>query len=146
MDVNFTPKESTSYLFLTCMEMCLFNCLYGVDADGVRGFPFLNKPQKKSSTLIIPSGSRLWKTSSSIQKRVTVHLNYFSQQKPHEVQSTLLVPSGSVVNSSSASDGDAGLIPRSKEMATHFSYSCLGNPMYRGAWQATAHGVTKSQT
>ena len=25
-------------------------------------------------------------------------------------------------------------------------YSCLGNPMDRGAWWATAHGVTKSQT
>ena len=22
-------------------------------------------------------------------------------------------------------------------------YSCLGNPMHRGAWQATVHGVTK---
>ena len=25
-------------------------------------------------------------------------------------------------------------------------YSCLDNPMGRGAWQATVHGVTKSQT
>ena len=25
-------------------------------------------------------------------------------------------------------------------------YSCLDNPMDRGAWQATVHGVTKSQT
>ena len=25
-------------------------------------------------------------------------------------------------------------------------YSFLGNPMDRGAWQATVHGVTKSQT
>ena len=25
-------------------------------------------------------------------------------------------------------------------------YSCLENPMYRGPWQATVHGVTKSQT
>ena len=25
-------------------------------------------------------------------------------------------------------------------------YSCLKNPMDRGAWQATAHGVAKSQT
>ena len=25
-------------------------------------------------------------------------------------------------------------------------YSCLGNPMDRGAWQATIHGVTKSWT
>ena len=25
-------------------------------------------------------------------------------------------------------------------------YSCLGNPMDRGAWWATVHGVTQSQT
>ena len=25
-------------------------------------------------------------------------------------------------------------------------YSCLGNPMDRGDWQATVHGVPKSQT
>ena len=25
-------------------------------------------------------------------------------------------------------------------------YSCLGNPMDRGAWQATVHGVAKTQT
>ena len=25
-------------------------------------------------------------------------------------------------------------------------YSCLKNPMDRGAWQATVHGITKSQT
>ena len=27
-----------------------------------------------------------------------------------------------------------------------FQYSCLGNPMDRGPWQATVHGVTESQT
>ena len=25
-------------------------------------------------------------------------------------------------------------------------YSCLGNPMVRGTWQAAVHGLTKSQT
>ena len=25
-------------------------------------------------------------------------------------------------------------------------YSCLENPMARGAWQATVHGVTKNRT
>ena len=25
-------------------------------------------------------------------------------------------------------------------------YSCLGNPVDRGTWQATVHGVVKSQT
>ena len=28
---------------------------------------------------------------------------------------------------------------------TPLQYSCLENPMDRGAWQATVHGVTKSQ-
>ena len=27
-----------------------------------------------------------------------------------------------------------------------FQYSCLGNPMDRGAWRATVHGVAKSRT
>ena len=34
-----------------------------------------------------------------------------------------------------------------KEIATHSSgFSCLENPMDRGAWQATVHGVPKSRT
>ena len=36
--------------------------------------------------------------------------------------------------------------PLQKEMATHFQYSCLGDPMDRGAWRATVHGVTESRT
>ena len=36
--------------------------------------------------------------------------------------------------------------PLDEEMATHSSYSCLGNPMDSGAWQAVVHGITKSQT
>ena len=46
--------------------------------------------------------------------------------------------------------GDEGSIlswedPREEEMATHFS-SCMENPMDRGAWHSTIHGVTKSWT
>ena len=29
-----------------------------------------------------------------------------------------------------------------KNMATHFQYSGLKNPMDRGAWRASVHGVT----
>ena len=36
--------------------------------------------------------------------------------------------------------------PLDEEMATHSSYSCLGNPMDSGACQAVVHGITKSQT
>ena len=46
---------------------------------------------------------------------------------------------------------DTGLIPGSGRSpgeghSNPFQYSCLENPMDRGAWQATVHGVTKSQT
>ena len=36
--------------------------------------------------------------------------------------------------------------PLEKEMATHSKYSCLENPMERGAWWATVHRVTKTGT
>ena len=47
--------------------------------------------------------------------------------------------------------GDVGLIPGSGRCprgghGNLLQYSCLINPMDRGAWQATVHGVTKSQT
>ena len=45
---------------------------------------------------------------------------------------------------------DAGLIPESGRSpggghGNPLQYSCLENPMDRGAWWATVHGVTKSQ-
>ena len=47
-----------------------------------------------------------------------------------------------------ANAGDMGSIPglgKSCERGNGnlLQYSCLGNPMDRGAWQATVHGVTK---
>ena len=46
---------------------------------------------------------------------------------------------------------DAILIPGSRRSpgegnGNPLQYSCLGNPMARGAWWATAHRVAKSQT
>ena len=59
-----------------------------------------------------------------------------------------------VVRNLPASAGDArnsGLIPElgrspGKENGNSLQYSCLENPMDRGAWQAIDHGVAKSQT
>ena len=60
-------------------------------------------------------------------------------------------PSCSVVKNLPDKEGDAGdsgLIPglgRSPGVGNGnpLQYSCLGNPMDRGAWQATVHGVAK---
>ena len=45
--------------------------------------------------------------------------------------------------------GDQGSIPGSgrsagEENGNPFQYSCLENPIDKGAWQATVHGVAKS--
>ena len=50
-----------------------------------------------------------------------------------------------------ASAGDVGLIPGLQSSlgegnGTPLQYSCLENPIDRGAWRAIAHGVAKSQT
>ena len=47
--------------------------------------------------------------------------------------------------------GDVASIPGSQRSpgegnGTPLQYSYLENPMDRGAWQSTVHGVTKSQT
>ena len=52
---------------------------------------------------------------------------------------------------STCNTGDAGSIPgwgRSpgEGNGNTLQYSCLENPMDRGAWWATVHGVTKSWT
>ena len=63
-------------------------------------------------------------------------------------------PGGSVVNNPPANagdTGDVGLTPGSGRSpgvgnGNLFQYSCWDNPMDRGTWQATVHGLAKSQT
>ena len=50
-----------------------------------------------------------------------------------------------------ANAADLGSIPESERSpgegdGSPLQYSCLGNPMDRGAWQATVHEVAKNQT
>ena len=58
---------------------------------------------------------------------------------------------GSDGKASACSEGDMGSIPGCGRSSGEgngnlLQYSCLENPMDRGAWQATVHGVAKSQT
>ena len=62
--------------------------------------------------------------------------------------SILGFPSGSVGKKSACNTGDAGLIPglgRSPGGGNGNppQYSCLENPMDRGAWQVIVHGVAR---
>ena len=58
------------------------------------------------------------------------------------------LPGGSVVKNLPGNAGDSGSIPGSGRSpgegnGNPLQYSCLENPMDRGAWRAMAHGVTK---
>ena len=60
-------------------------------------------------------------------------------------------PGGSDSKEPACRVGDPGSIPGSGRSPggghdNPLQYSGLGNPMDRGAWWATVHGVTKSQT
>ena len=57
-------------------------------------------------------------------------------------------PGASVVKNLPANAGDMGLIPglgRSPEEGNgnQLQYSCLGNPIDRGTWWVTVHGIAK---
>ena len=53
-----------------------------------------------------------------------------------------------MVKNPPANTGDTGFIPGSERSpgegnGSTLQYSCLGNPMNRGAWMATINGVAK---
>ena len=60
-------------------------------------------------------------------------------------------PDGPEVKNPLANAGDVGSIPGSGRASEHgngnqLQYSCLKNPMDRGAWWSTVHRITKSDT
>ena len=72
-----------------------------------------------------------------------VQYNFFSQ-----IVSTEWASLGSVVKNLPANAGDMNSNPGLERSPAEgngnpLQYSCLGNPMDRGVWQATVHGVSK---
>ena len=79
---------------------------------------------------------------------------WFGLQQPNSIHIKLLdahhlgFPHGSVLQTPPANEGYVGSTPGLgkspvKGNSDPLQYSCLGNSMERGAWQATIHGVTK---
>ena len=67
---------------------------------------------------------------------------------PTQNNTPFYLRSGSDCKESACNVGDLGLIPGSERSpgegnGNPLQYSCLENPMHRGAWWATVHGVTK---
>ena len=74
-----------------------------------------------------------------------LHILIWSSVRPQDFHG------GSDGKESAYKVGDLGSIPGSGRSpggghGNLFQYSCLENPMDRGAWKATDHGVAKSQT
>ena len=70
---------------------------------------------------------------------------------PRYLSNQMGFPGVSLVKNLPANAGHAGLIPVSGRSPREgngnpLQYSCLGNSMDRGTWQATVHGVAKSWT
>ena len=66
-------------------------------------------------------------------------------------RATSRFPGGSVGKESDCDEGAKSSIPGSERYSggghgNLLQHSCVDNPMGRGAWRATVHGVTKSQT
>ena len=67
------------------------------------------------------------------------------------IETLVFFPSGSDSRESDCNVGDPGLIlglgrSPGEGSGSPLQYSCLENPMDRGAWWATVHGIANNQT
>ena len=89
---------------------------------------------------------------SSNDKMYKIYPHTHTHTHTHIYIPTLVgFPGGSEVKASACKAGDMGSVPGSGRSpgegnGNPLQYSCLENPIDRGPWWATVHGVAKSQT
>ena len=131
------------YLFLAALDL---RCLAGFFSScGVLGLLFCCRAQALGHTGFSSCGT--WSQYQAACSSMVLHA---------VPPCALLVLRASVLllkepTCSAGASGDSGLITGLGRSpggghGNQLQYSCLGNPMERGAWWATVHGVTKSQT
>ena len=99
-----------------------------------------------------PSQSGTWRVCSRNHIILLPQFFYIlSIQNRHQLTGNIGFPHGSVVKNPSANAGNTGgtgSIPEPGRFpgegnGNPLQYSCLGNPMGRGAWRAIVYGVTR---
>ena len=88
---------------------------------------------------------------NSSKKCINVILTWWDKFFVYQFYLQKGFPGGSDGKESACNVGDQGSIPGSGRSPGEgngypLEYSCLENPMNRGAWRATVHGVAKNQT
>ena len=104
-----------------------------------------NKVSQRWKLLKLLSSLHLWDYLDNFTLRV------FPKRVLRSVNIKEGFPGGSAVKNPPAKAGDTNSIPElgrspREGNGNQLQYSCLRNPMDRGAWRATVHGVTKSCT
>ena len=93
-----------------------------------------------------------WECQTTFPASWEICMQIKKQQLEPDTEQQLVWPPWTLDGKESACNvGDLGLIPRSgrssgEENDNLPQYSCLENPMERGAWWTTVHGVAKSQS
>ena len=121
-----------------------------------------NPPANAGGCGLIPGSGRSLEEGTATHSRIlawripwTEEPGGLQSTSSHRVRHDLITkhsfPHSSVGKESACNSGDPGLIPGSGRSpgegnGNPFQYSYLENPMDRGAWQATVHGVAESDT
>ena len=113
-----------------------------------------NVPQVQNLQVqLMPSSNSCKRLTPASRLLINPHPQVSSQARIRKAKnrSQTGFPGGSDGKESASNAGDLGLIPGSGRSPgegndSPLQYSCLENPMNRGAWRATVHGVPKSQT
>ena len=121
-------------------------------------FHLYNKNNNTQSTEYHQDSIKQWLSTA---KHSALHKNICPQKMAHVTmcyslskvrqlsQSAVGFPHGSGGKESACQEGHLGLIPGlgrspAEGNGNPLQYSCLGNPMDRGAWWVTVHGISES--